>query len=646
MATGDSGEQALEVAIINPARPAHTALDSPAPTDEADPRYVRAGKDPAETRKLSTIGGLAALSLDAMASVAYGPEAIVLVLVAAGAHGIGFTLPVTLAIVALLAVLIASYRQLIAAFPDGGGAYAVAKARLGHRAALVAAASLVIDYVLNVSVSIAAGTAALTSAFPAAQAHTLWIALAILAVVTVINLRGVATGARMFILPTVIFVGSVLGVVVAGLFGSAHDLPPVAVSAGSLSGVGALLLLKAFAAGCSALTGVEAIANATPQFRRDRVKRAQRAEVSLGVTLGVLMIGIAVLVEKFDIRPRDGMTVLSQVTEESVGRGVMFYVVQFATVVLLALAANTSFGGLPQLMRVVAGDDYLPHRLTRATTRGVYRDGVLALALTAGALLVVADGQMNVLVPWFAIGVFVGFTIAQVGLVRHWLAVRGPRWAMRVSINAVGALATAVATVVTFSMKFTEGSPLVLVVGVALVIVMGRIRRVYRAAHAAEHHVNGPADDIVSGHRPHTSLTARGVVLVPVDDATAISHEAIIRARGFGRQLRAVHVFASGEDRVGFMAQWRARHPLVELVELESPPDADFVETLVDFIDVESRIDDVLVVIADDDGHRLLRAMSAGRGLDLERAISRRTCALVARLHCTPMLDHGRAESL
>jgi amino acid transporter len=378
---------------------------------------------------LSVIGGLAALSLDAMASVSYGPEAIVIVLAVAGGAGLGFALPVTLAIAALLAVLVFSYRQVIAAFPDGGGAYAVAKRHLPRRVSLVAAASLVVDYVLNVAVSVAAGVAALTSAFPALLPYTVELCLVVLAFITAVNLRGIAHSARAFIAPTVVFVGAILTVIAVGLF---RDAPaPVSeegpTGAGTVQAVGALLLLKAFANGCAALTGVEAIANAVPSFRQPAVKRAQRAEVALGALLGVMLLGIALLIERFEIRPVEGVTVLAQVTDASLGHGVGFYLVQIATTILLALAANTSFGGLPVLAKLLASDDYLPHVFALRARRQVYRYGVLVLAAVSAVLLVAARGQMNTLVPLFAIGVFVGFTIAQYGMVRHWLADRRPR---------------------------------------------------------------------------------------------------------------------------------------------------------------------------------------------------------------------------
>ncbi|GAA4253169.1 hypothetical protein GCM10022255_052960 [Dactylosporangium darangshiense] len=384
---------------------------------------------------MTVLGGLAALSLDAMASVAYGPEAVVLVLAAAGSAGLGYALPVTAAIALLLAVLTLSYRQVIAAFPDGGGAYAVAKARLGRRASLVAAASLVVDYVLNVAVSVAAGVAALTAAFPALLPYTVELCLGVLAAITAVNLRGVAHSARAFMLPTAVFVGSVGVVVVLGLLRSAPPSPP------SLSGsVGPLLLLKAFANGCAALTGVEAIANAVPSFRAPAVRRAQRTEVALGALLAAMLLGIAALIARYHIHPQPGTTVLAQITERALGHGAGFYVVQVATTVLLALAANTSFGGLPVLARLLATDHFLPHVFALRADRQVYRYGVLVLAGASALLLVAAGGSMNALVPLFAIGVFIGFTIAQVGMVRHW---RGRGHRARLVLNATGAVLTA-----------------------------------------------------------------------------------------------------------------------------------------------------------------------------------------------------------
>ncbi|WP_369639053.1 APC family permease [Nocardia sp. JMUB6875] len=495
-----------------------------------------------------------------MASVAYGPEAIVLVLAAAGAAGLGFTLPVTLAIVVLLAVLIASYRQVIATFPNGGGAYAVAKERLGHRTSLVAAASLIVDYVLNVAVSIAAGVAALTSAFPGLFPYTVWICLAILVGITVLNLYGIRESARAFMAPTVVFVLGILAVIVAGLLRA----EPATVATGAAVSenartIGILLLLKAFSSGCAALTGVEAIANAVPSFAQPRVRRAQRAEVALGVLLGIMLIGLATLIEKFSIHPIEGTTVLSQLTEAALGHGTGYYIVQFATVVLLALAANTSYGGLPTLTKILADDNCLPHRFAVSSPRQVYRFGVLTLGVSAAVLLIASRGNMNALVPLFAIGVFVGFTIAQVGMVRHWLATRGTGWRWRIALNGFGALLTFVALIVTTSMKFTEGAWLIVLVLPLLVLAMERVRRTYGRIAGCRGAGCVPAE-------PRASETA---IVVPVSEVSELSREALSAAMSLGRDVTAVHVCLPGENITVFTKEWEAWHPDVRLLLLE-----------------------------------------------------------------------------
>src|ERR1700752_1919288 len=302
-----------------------------------------------EKHRLTALEGLAALSLDALSSVAYGPQAIIIVLATAGVAALHYTLPVTLAIVLLLVVLVTSYRQVIEAFPNGGGAYAVAKAHLGVKPSLIAAASLVVDYLLNAAVGVSAGVEALTSAFPALYPERVWLCLIVLGVITAANLWGVAESARLFIAPTVLFIVAIFAVIIAGLLRT-HPRPFPAGSASSAPlAVGILLLLRAFASGCSALTGVEAIANAVPAFREPRARRAQHTEVGLGVILGLMLIGIAVLADRFKAEPSTTVTTLAQITQGSLGHNFFFYVVQLLTTVLLALAANTSFGGLPVL---------------------------------------------------------------------------------------------------------------------------------------------------------------------------------------------------------------------------------------------------------------------------------------------------------
>ncbi|UEA58762.1 APC family permease [Gordonia otitidis] len=594
-----------------------------------------------DKRELTATTGLAALSLDAMASVAYGPEAIVVVLAAAGGHALGLTLPVSAAIVALLAVLVLSYRQLIAAFPNGGGAYAVARTYLGRRTSLVAAASLVIDYVLNVAVSVTAGTAALTSAFPAAGSYSVGIALGILAMITLVNLRGVVSSAKTFIIPTGVFVASILSVIVVGLLRGGHTAPqPAPEIVGS---VGILLLLKAFANGCAALTGVEAIANATPQFRENRIRRAQRAEVALGGLLGVMMLGIAALVERLHIHPQPGVTVLSQLTESVFGRGALYYVVQIATIVLLGLAANTSFGGLPQLMKVVAADDHFPHRLTRRTRTGVYREGVLILAGTAAVLIIASGGDVNALVPLFAICVFIGFTLAQIGLVRHWSTVRSSKWRLRAALNGFGALFSGLAAAVLIVMKADEGSLCVIVVLGVLVIAMEWLARHYRRARDSD--VRAAADTSLPTARPRHSFAGQGVAVVPVASALCCAtNDALRAARAFGREVRAVHVavdedpavpmtgsWSSVHDAPQFVSEWRRFHPVDHLTELRAADEDAIVEVLVQHVSCLATTDDVLVVIPDTGSSTRSRLLSSGRADDLERALLGEPGVLVAR---------------
>src|ERR1700728_3535153 len=364
----------------------------------------------ASKEQITPVEGLSALSLDALTSVAYGPEAIIVVLALAGAGALHVLLPITGAIVALLAILVFSYRQVIDAYPGGGGAYAVSRANLGAGASLLAGASLVVDYTLTVAVSIAAGVASLTSAFPGLTAATVPICLAILAVIMLLNLRGLADAARGFLLPTAVFIIGLLIVIVIGLI---HPLALHAAQPGrsqlpakALETVSVLLVLKAFSAGCSALTGVEAIASGGTVFKEPRVKRAKLTEVLLGSILGVLLLGLAVLADRWHIGPRSGQTVLSQIIGDAIGRGWAYYVLALTITIVLALAANTSFGGLPVLASLLAKDNYLPHLFALRDDRQVFASGIWALSILAGALIIAVGGNTLTLIPLYAIGVF------------------------------------------------------------------------------------------------------------------------------------------------------------------------------------------------------------------------------------------------
>ncbi|MDN5859919.1 MAG: amino acid permease [Pseudonocardia sp.] len=591
---------------------------------KARPATAAAGED---RHRLGPVTGVAALGLDALASCSYGPEAIVLALAVAGSAGIALTLPVTGMIVALLAVLVMCYRQVITAYPDGGGAYAVARRNLGQRAGLVAAASLVVDYVLNVAVSIAAGVAALTSAFQSLLPWTLELCLVALLVVVGVNLRGVLAGGRVFAVPAAVFVAALGVLIVTGLVRGEPLSPLPPPSQAELTGsVGILLILAAFANGCAALTGVEAIANATPSFRTDRRRNARRAELGLGLTLGSLLIGLALLIELFDVQPVDGRTVLSLLAEGSIGTGFGYLVVQGTTMVLLMLAANTSYGGLPVLMARLADDGALPHVLGLRADRQVYRAGIAVLTVLAGGLLVFAGGRFTVLVPLFAVGVLIGFALCQAGMVRHWLRERGPRWRLRLAINGTGAVLSAVAAVVVTVEKFTEGAWLIVLVVPLLVLLFGSVQRAYRRIGTGLGVDAEPA-------RPRPSSS---VVVVPVVSITRLAAQTLGAAMSMGDRVVAVHVvFGTEAPEVAaarrFQERWSRWRPDAPLVLLDSPhrvigpPIARFVESLAE--------EHVIVLIGEvQPEHWRERVLFNRRGGVLARHIGRHTDAVVCRL--------------
>jgi amino acid transporter len=600
-----------------------------------------------ERDRLTVSQGIAALSLDALASVAYGPEAIVVVLATAGAQALDYTLPVTLAIVVLLTALTLSYRQVIAAFPNGGGAYAVAGRHLGRRVSLVAAASLIIDYVLNVAVSVSAGVAALTSAFPGLYSARVWICVGVLALVTGLNLYGVAESAKALIVPTVVFIVAIYAVILFGLIRSTPATQPTHPSATATGTVGVLLLLRAFASGCSALTGVEAIANAVPTFRTPRVKRAQRTEVGLGLLLGTMLIGLSLLIRKFHVAPNPTKTVLAQLTDASFGHNIGFFVVQFATMVLLALAANTSFDGMPVLTSLLARDNHLPHAFALRADRQVYRHGVLVLAGSALVLLVVAQGNTQTLVPVFAIGVFIGFTLSQAGMVVHWRLERPPGWQGRALLNGVGAVLTAAATVIELLSKFREGGWLVFLAVAVLVVVFESVHRSYARIGAALH----------LGERPAHPEARRSLVLVPVGAVNLLTEEAISAALSLGDEVRAitvVHVDDSHPDdphtdadtdtdagtdieatEARMRESWLAWQPDVPLIILRSPT-RSLTRPVVDYIhevEHEDAHDRLVVLIPEMQlTHPWQRLLQNQRGPILDLALRRHTDAVICRL--------------
>jgi amino acid transporter len=486
--------------------------------------------------QINPVEGLSALSLDALTSVAYGPEAIIVVLAAAGAGALDLVLPITIAIVALLLILVFSYRQVIDAYPGGGGAYAVSRGNFGPKVSLVAGASLVVDYTLTVAVSIAAGVGSLTSAFPGLSSATVPMCLAILALVTFANLRGLGEAARAFLLPTVLFIVGLLVIIAIGLVHPlALNVPQPGqslVPTHNLETIGVLLVLKAFSAGCSALTGVEAIANGVPLFKQPRVKLAKRTEALLGGILAVMLIGLAVLARRWHVGPRQGQTVLSQIMAYAVGRHWFYYVISLTITVVLALAANTSFGGLPVLGSLLARDNYLPHLFSLRDDRQVFSNGIWTLAGLSALLLLAVDGDTERLIPLFAIGVFTGFTLSQAGLVVHWHRLRPRHWRRRSAVNAVGALATAAATIIFLFTKFTEGAWVVVVAVPVFIFFFTRVHAYYQRAEAA----------LEIGQVPERPAPKPTIVVVPVNGVSRLAEQGISEALGISEQVVAVCV--------------------------------------------------------------------------------------------------------
>lgn len=486
----------------------------------------------AESEEIGTSEGLAALSLDALTSVAYGPEAIALVLVGVGVAGIRYLIPESLAIMGLLAILVLSYSQVIDAYPRGGGAYAVSRDNLGVNASHLAAAALIVDYILTVAISIAAGIGALTSAWPVLLPWTVPLCLVLLAVVTWLNLRGVGESARAFLLPTVVFIVGLLAVLAWGFIHPrlVHPHAPLP----SAPHVSIFFLMKAFAAGCTALTGVEAIANGVPLFRKPRQLRAKRTEWLLGILLGAMLIGIAALTVRFHLAPGGQASLLSRVMTASVGRNWAFFVVSLAIAAVLGLAANTSFGGLPVLASLLARDRYLPQAFSIRGDRLVFERGVWVLAIGAAVLLVAVGGNTQALIPMFAIGVFTGFTLSQVGMVVHWFKTQPRGWRLRAGLNSAGALATGMATILFVATKFLEGAWVVVLAIPLLIWIFRRIHGYYlRVGQALG--VDHQPDPVVPLPKP--------LVVVPITASlTEMTRRALSHAASLSTEVIAVTV--------------------------------------------------------------------------------------------------------
>jgi amino acid transporter len=499
-------------------------------------------------QRIGAAAGIPVFGLDALGSAAYGPEAALTALLPLGAAAIAFAVPLSLAVVLLLGIVYFSYRQTIAAYPTGGGSYTVARQNLGARAGLLAGAALTIDYLLNVAVGISTGVGALISAVPSLQVHTVSLCLGILAILTVVNLRGVRETGALFMIPTYLFVACLLAVIGLGIvktiMAGGHPSPVVQPpkTVGVTGSVTAWLLLRAFASGCTAMTGVEAVSNGVQAFREPVVKVAQRTLTIIIAILIVLLAGIAYLVRVYHIAAtepgRSGYeSLLSQLTGAVVGKGAFYYVTIGSILLVLALSANTSFADFPRLCRAMAQNGYLPYGFAVRGRRLVYSYGVYVLAGLAATLLVIFGGVTDRLIPLFAIGAFLSFTMSQAGMVVHWKRRPEPHAHSSMVVNALGAVVTGLTTFVIAIAKFSEGAWITLAIIPALLLLMFGIRRHY---HAVTKETSSPSSLELSDLK-------RPIVVVPVEDWNRVSKKALRFALTLSDDVEALHIDSGAE---------------------------------------------------------------------------------------------------
>jgi amino acid transporter len=521
--------------------------------------------------RLTNFAALAVFASDGVSSVAYATEEILLALALAGPAALSLSVPVGIAIVVLIAIVATSYRQVVYAYPSGGGSYAVARGNLGIIPGQITGAALFVDYVLTVAVSVASGVAAITSAVPALYEHRVALGVACIAFVTWANLRGVRESARIFMLPTYGFIFSLYTLIAVGIYRVLSGQPPMDVlphqsDVQMVQGVTMFLVLRAFASGCAALTGIEAVSNGVQAFKPPVERNAAKVLGWLAFVLGSLFFGITVLAHRLGIVPVHQETVLSQVARATFGRHSFYYLIQAFTAVILILAANTSFNGFPRLASVQAADGYLPRQLGNLGDRLVFSNGILALGLISSLLLVVFHGETHRLIPLYAVGVFLSFTLSQVGLVKHWWQVRETQrdWKLRAAINGVGAAVTGVVVVVIALTKFLHGAWIVCILIPLLVMCFLAIRRHYDE-FAAQISLEGVVE----------AEPSRNLVLVLVGSM----HRGMIDPIRYAKSLsavsgdvRAVHIETeSDRPRPSLMDAWERYGLGIPLVVLPSP---------------------------------------------------------------------------
>jgi amino acid transporter len=538
--------------------------------------------------------GIPVFGLDALGSAAYGPEAALTLLIPLGLAGLNFIVPLSISIIVLLLIVYLSYRQTIAAYPSGGGSYIVARQNLGTFPGLLAASALLIDYALDAAVGISTGIGALTSAVPPLHPHTLLLCLTALAILTLVNLRGVSETGGVFLLPTYLFLACMAIVLVLGIAktitSGGHPIPVIRPpSAKATAAFSVWLLIKAYGSGCTALTGVEAVSNGVGAFRDDRIKNAQRTLGLIIFALAVMLAGIAVLVKAYGIVATDPngnnyQSVLSMLFAAVTGRGWFYYVAIFSVLVLLSLSANTAFADFPRVCHFVAEDGFLPTAFANRGRRLVYAEGIVVLTVFTAALLIGFGGITDRLIPLFAVGAFLAFTMSQAGMVAHWKREGGKGARQSMALNLTGALATGFTVVVVIIAKFSEGAWITLIAIPALLFTMYGVHRHYETVRRE-----------IDLSRPlQTNLPSPPILVITMQSWTRVNEQALRAAMAISREIKVVHV-SEDEKPNDFCEKWRdyvedpargADLPVPELVQLHSPyrlvvtPIVDYVKGL------------------------------------------------------------------
>ncbi|MCC3516989.1 MULTISPECIES: APC family permease [unclassified Microcoleus] len=519
--------------------------------------------------RLSNATGLAVLASDALSSVAYATQETLLVLLLAGSSSLSLSLPISGIIVLLLAIVALSYRQTIKAYPNGGGAYIVARENLGIYPGLIAAASLMIDYILTVTVSISAGIAALTSAVPSLLPYTVELCLVCIVLIMFANLRGLRESGKIFMVPTYAFIVGIFILIGSGLFQQAtgHVLPALE-NIPAKEPLGLFLIARAFAAGCTALTGVEAISDGVLAFKPPEWKNARLTLTYLGVILGFMFLGISYLAHIYQVIPKENETLLSVLGKDIFGVGIFYYYLQAATLLILLLAANTSYADFPRLCYFLARDGFLPRQLSLLGDRLVYSNGINLLSICAAVLIVIFRGDTTAVIPLYAVGVFTSFTLSQSGMVIHWFKERGKGWQASAAMNGIGAVATTGVLAVIIATKFLLGAWVVVVTIPIVVSLFLAIHRHYRYV-AARLSIQG-IEPISYPPRPKVKLVKHPAVVL-VGQLHRGTFDALDYARLIADEVVAVHVDIGLTDRAKLQAAWQDLQSDIPLEILESP---------------------------------------------------------------------------